>query len=147
MAIKGWESGEISAADAIRISGLSKSAFYERTKGYLRKKYTNVSFNINVLMLDYSSEIFRNFSEYGINTLSFPCSPYDYLGNMVNFTCSEDSESRTSIDYKRNEFMRETLYPWLPNNALIQPYIFYRLSETIRDTLIWHSIICSKSQA
>lgn len=114
--------------------------------GYLRKKYTNVSFNINVLMLDYSSEIFRNFSEYGINTLSFPCSPYDYLGNMVNFTCSEDSESRTSIDYKRNEFMRETLYPWLPNNALIQPYIFYRLSETIRDTLIWHSIICSKSQ-
>ena len=38
MAIKGWESGEISAADAIRISGLSKSAFYERTKGYLRKK-------------------------------------------------------------------------------------------------------------
>lgn len=106
---------------------------------YLREKYNKVSFNINVFMLDYSSEIFKNFSEYGINTVSFPCSPYDYLGNMVNFNCPEDNESRNSVDYKRNEFMREVLYPWLPNNALIQPYIFYRLSETIRDTLIWHS--------
>lgn len=35
--------------------------------------------------------------------------------------------------------MREMLYPWMPSNALCQPYLFYRFSETIRNTLIWKS--------
>lgn len=33
--------------------------------------------------------------------------------------------------------MRELLYPWMPANSYIKPYIFYRFSETIRNTLIW----------
>ena len=32
--------------------------------------------------------------------------------------------------------MREMLYPWLPEDALVSPHIFYRLMETIRNTLI-----------
>ena len=33
--------------------------------------------------------------------------------------------------------MRETLYPWMPTHAFTPPHIFYRLSETIRNTLVW----------
>lgn len=32
IAMKGWASGELKAADAIRISGLGKTAFYQRCK-------------------------------------------------------------------------------------------------------------------
>lgn len=106
---------------------------------YLRETYKKVSYNINVLMLDIASDLFRNFHKYNISQISFPCSPYDFLGNMINFTCDDMGESRESIDYKRNEFMRETLFPWMPKNSHIKPNIYYRLSETIRNTLVWHS--------
>ncbi|MCP4936215.1 MAG: hypothetical protein GY927_18935 [bacterium] len=33
--------------------------------------------------------------------------------------------------------MREKLYPWMPPNSFVQPIIYYRLSETIRNTLVW----------
>jgi len=106
---------------------------------YLRDKYAHVSFNINVLMLDVSSELYKRFAEFGISQIAFPCSPFDFLGNMVSFQCPTMDESRESIDFKRNEFMREILYPWMPETAQIKPNIFYRLSETIRNTLVWHS--------
>lgn len=106
---------------------------------FLREKYKGVSYNINVLMLDVASDLFKYFKEYGINSVSFPCSTNEFLGNMVDFECETMTESRQSIDVKRNEFMRETLYPWMPVTAQIKPNIFYRLSETIRNTLVWHS--------
>lgn len=106
---------------------------------YLKEKYVKVSFNINVLMLDVSSDLFKSFPNYDIASVSFPCSPFDFLGNIVSFRCPTMDESRDSIDYKRNEFMRETLYPWMPITAQIKPNIFYRLSETIRNTLVWHT--------
>lgn len=111
---------------------------------FLREKYKSVSYNINVLMLDVASDLFKNFEKYGINSISFPCSTNEFLGNMVDFECETMTETKRSIDIKRNEFMRETLYPWMPVTAQIKPNIFYRLSETIRNTLVWHSDLVNK---
>ena len=125
------------------IVGFPTETTQERIETYiflkkLREKYVRVSYNINVLMLDIASDLFKNFQKYQISSLSFPCSPNEYLGNMINYECVSMLESKQSIDMKRNEFMRDTLYPWMPRSAQIKPNIFYRLSETIRNTLLWH---------
>lgn len=109
----------------------------------LQKRYRRVSFNINILMLDVASDLFRNYQKYSIESIIFPCPLSEYLGNMVEFSIADSKESKESIDIKRNEFMRETLYPWMPKNTVTKPNIFYRLSETIRNTLIWR---CNESQ-
>lgn len=124
------------------IVGFPSERVEERIETYtflstLRNRYKNVSYNINVLMLDVASDLFKNFQKYNISSIRFPCSPSEFLGNMVDFDCLDTLESRESIDIKRNEFMRDTLYPWMPITAQIKPNIFYRLSETIRNTLIW----------
>lgn len=124
------------------IVGFPTESVEERIETYsflssLRSRYKNVSYNINVLMLDIASDLFKNFQKYNISSIRFPCSPSEFLGNMVDFDCIDTLESRESIDIKRNEFMRDTLYPWMPITAQIKPNIFYRLSETIRNTLIW----------
>lgn len=124
------------------IVGFPSERVEERIETYtflstLRNRYKNVSYNINVLMLDVASDLFKNFQKYNISSIRFPCSPSEFLGNMVDFDCLDTLEGRESIDIKRNEFMRDTLYPWMPITAQIKPNIFYRLSETIRNTLIW----------
>lgn len=43
LAMKGWASGELKAEDAIRISGLKKTAFYQRCKEYGYSKKTDES--------------------------------------------------------------------------------------------------------
>lgn len=103
----------------------------------LQERYGHVSFNINILMLDVASELFKNYQKYNIESVTFPCLTSEFLGNMVEFSVADSKESKESIDIKRNEFMREYLYPWMPKNAVIKPNVFYRLSETIRNTLIW----------
>ena len=125
------------------IVGFPTETVQERIDTYnylsmLRNKYKRVTYNINILMLDYASDLYKNFMKYGISSIDFPCPQSEFLGNMLSFNCNEKMENRNSIDYKRNEFMRETLYPWMPKEAHVQPYLFYRLSETIRNTLIWH---------
>lgn len=110
----------------------------------LRDKYKMVSFNINILMLDVASDLFSHFAKYNISALYFPCSPDEFLGNMVDYNCFVDSESKESIDIKRNEFMRELLYPWMPIASHIKPNIYYRLTETIRNTLIWKDLTENK---
>jgi len=124
------------------IVGFPTETVEERIETYtflsmLRERYVNVSYNINVLMLDICSDLFKNFPQYGICSISFPCDPKEFIGNMINYECLAMDEGTDSIDYKRNEFMRETLYPWMPPTAQIKPNIFYRLSETIRNTLVW----------
>lgn len=125
------------------IVGFPTETARERIETYrflqkLRNTYGRVSFNINILMLDVASDLFRNYAKYNISSVSFPCKPYAFLGNMVNYYCEDMDESNASIDLKRNEFMRTMMYPWMPQASLIRPNIFYRLSETIRNTLIWH---------
>lgn len=102
----------------------------------LREKFPLASFNINIFNFDVSSPLFKIWEKYPISELSFPCSPSDFIGNIINW----DDPSKTSystLEQERNTFMRKKLYPWMPQNALIAPIILYRLSETIRNTLVW----------
>lgn len=106
----------------------------------LKDKYNNVTFNINLFGLDIGSNVFRRWYDFDVHSISFPCSPSFYLGNILQWeSVSVDMQLLTR---QRDQFMREILYPWMPTHSFTPPYIFYRLSETIRNTLLWkrHSL-------
>lgn len=102
---------------------------------YLKKEYENVTFNVNILGLDVSSQLFKNWQHYGITGIHFPCNPHYFLGNLVAWDCAETPFREDKLKAERDGFMREQMYPWMPEDALIYPHIFYRLMETIRNTL------------
>lgn len=102
---------------------------------YLKKEYENVTFNVNILGLDVSSQLFKNWQHYGITSIHFPCNPHYFLGNLVAWDCAEAPFREDELKAERDGFMREQMYPWMPEDALIYPHIFYRLMETIRNTL------------
>jgi 2-polyprenyl-3-methyl-5-hydroxy-6-metoxy-1,4-benzoquinol methylase len=99
----------------------------------LRNRYSKFTFNINVFTLDVSSEVFKNWYKYDINSISFPCNKIDYISNFANF----NENNLEELNSERNNFMRKQLYDWMPSFSLISPIVFYRLSETIRNTLVW----------
>lgn len=112
----------------------------ERSKTYetlkiLKEKY-NISFNINLFLLDISSNVYKSFADYNIPVIAYPTLPSDFLGNFIEY--ARDFNYKF-IEQERNDFMRETLYPWYPETALTKPVVFYRLCETIRNTLLWNS--------
>ena len=96
---------------------------------YLKKEYNNVTFNVNILGLDVSSQLFKNWQYYGITDIHFPCNPHYFLGNLVAWDCAETPFMESKLKAERDEFMRQQMYP------LVSPHIFYRLMETIRNTL------------
>ena len=104
---------------------------------YLHNKYSLVTFNINILGLDVSSILFNKFWEFGISAICFPCSPSHFLGNIVDWNSYEVKFERETLDIERNSIMRNVLYPWMPTNCFLPIYVFYRLSETSRNTLVW----------
>lgn len=112
----------------------------EETYSFLKKmkrKYPLMSFNVNILGLDVSSAIFKDSYKYGIKEIKFPCDPRTFIGNLVDFRMWDDSFNYQRLDIERESFMRQVLYPWMPTNSLMNVSIFYRLSETSRNTLIW----------
>lgn len=123
------------------IVGFPGEEIADRQKTYeflstLREKYPLVTFNINIFNFDVSSPLFKSWDNYAISKIIFPCSPADFIGNII--TWDDPTKTADSIlERERNSFMRNKLYPWMPPKALIPPTIFYRLSETIRNTLIW----------
>lgn len=102
---------------------------------YLRGKYGKVTFNVNILGLDISSSLFKNWQHFGITKISFPCNPHYFMGNLVSWDCAEVPFQEERLKLERDGFMREQLYPWMPEDALVSPHIFYRLMETVRNTL------------
>lgn len=98
----------------------------------LRKRYPSLTFNINILSLDISSPLFKKWYNYEINKIELPCPMNELLGNIAIYDKMYDE-----LDEERDTFMKEQLYPWFPIDSVITPHIFYRLSETIRNTLIW----------
>jgi hypothetical protein len=107
---------------------------------YLNKKYPLVTFNINALGLDVASELFKEYSKFNISEIRFPCSPKYFLGNIVGWDSFEVQYDRSVLDFERNNIMRNILYPWMPTNCVLPIFIFYRLSETSRNTLIWKCV-------
>lgn len=107
---------------------------------YLSRKCPLTTFNINVLGLDISSELFKEYSKFNISEIRFPCSPKYFLGNIVGWDSFESPYDRSTLDFERNNVMRNILYPWMPTNCVLPIFIFYRLSETSRNTLIWKCV-------
>lgn len=123
------------------IIGFPGESSFERKKTYdylqyLCKKHSLVSFNINIFNLDISSYVFNHSSEYELGEIYYPCPLTDFLGNILQWK-RNDNVSEKQLYKERDQYMRELLYPWMPVNAYIKPYLFYRFSETIRNTLIW----------
>lgn len=102
----------------------------------MREKYPLFTFNLNILCLDISSSLYKNWAEYQIQNIHFPCKPKYFLGNWLTWM---PVPMERDLDAERQAFMREQLYPWLPACALTLPTILYRLSETARRTLLWKS--------
>lgn len=102
--------------------------------GELKEKYPLFTFNINIFQLDVCSDAFKKWNKFAISKIEFPCKTNEFLGNWVNYSTYTDN---TVLFKEQDLFMREKLYPWMPNNSVLKPHIFYRLSETIRNTLIW----------
>lgn len=98
----------------------------------LRKRYPSLTFNINILSLDVSSPLFKKWYNYELDRIELPCPKEELLGNITVY-----NEMYDALDKERDGFMKEQLYPWFPVDSIISPHIFYRLSETIRNTLIW----------
>lgn len=101
----------------------------------LTEKYKGVTFNINLFGLDIGSKVFSKWWEFDVQELSFPCDPRFYLGNILQWRSQSIDMKRLAVE--RDQFMREILYSWMPAHTFTPPHIFYRLSETIRNTLVW----------
>ncbi len=121
------------------IIGFPQEDSFERQKTYeylnnMSKKYSLFSFNINVLNVDISSKLYKEWEKYQINYLEYPCLPKYFLGNSV---CWISEEKLIELTNEGNTIMRANLFPWMPINSMLSPIIFYRLSETSRNILRW----------
>jgi len=124
------------------IIGFPTETFRERLDTYsflhnIREEFPLITFNINTLGLDVSSPLYANFEKYEITTIEWPCSSKFFLGNFVKWDSLVEHYDQIVLDLERNNFMRNELYSWMPDTSTIPVFIFYRLSETSRNTLIW----------
>lgn len=114
---------------------------------HMRNKFPLFSFNINLFGLDVSSKMFGQWEDFGITQLNLPCVGKYFLGNLADWDCAEEPFRRSKLEHQRNQVMHDLLYPWMPPTALTRPHIFYRLSETVRNTLTFktNNVIFKKS--
>lgn len=106
---------------------------------YLTQKYPSVTFNINLLGFDVASNLFEEYESFGVTTLRWPAPAKYFLGNLIDWDCEETPFNYDVLNAERNAFMRRVLYPWMPESPSVEPYIFYRLTETSRATMVWKS--------
>ena len=90
---------------------------------YLSEKYPLFSYNINILELDISSSLFKNWLSYDIKQLKFPCPPKYFLGNSIEW----DSDYET-LNQQRNLQMKRQ-FIWYPNESCLSVNTFYNLWE------------------
>lgn len=105
----------------------------------LKRNYPSFTFNVNALDLDVSSRLFRQYDEFDITTIKLPCATRHFLGNFCGWDSEIEHFDKSALDLQRSSFMRQVLYPWMPKTAMTPTFIFYRLSETSRITLVWKS--------
>ena len=121
------------------IIGFPGESDYDRHLTYeFLKNITNhnnmVTFNINILNLDVSSTLFKSWYNFSISSAKLPCLPEHFIGNIADWDGNKCDFN--DLEKERNAFMRETLYDWYPQNSLTKPVVYYRLIESIRNTLI-----------
>lgn len=90
---------------------------------YLYQTYQLFSFNINILELDICSKLYKNWEEYNIVRMEFPCLPKYFLGNSVSWNCDIEmlDEIRTKQMHKQ--------FTWFPKQSYININTFYSLWE------------------
>lgn len=124
------------------IVGFPTETMQERVETFeflqsLKRKYPSFSFNVNALDLDVASKLFKHYEEFDITSIEWPYPARYFLGNFVGWDSNIEHFDKNTIDIQRSNFMRQVLYPWMPKTALTPTFIFYRLSETSRITLVW----------
>lgn len=107
---------------------------------YLRKNYRLFSYNINILELDISSELYKNHAKYNISTLHYPCPPYSFLGNSVKWGICDTND----LEEIQNLTMRYQ-FPWFPKDSFLNIATFYKLLEHTR-TPFWGKALYSKEK-
>lgn len=60
--------------------------------------------------------------------------PEHFIGNIADWEGNRCDFC--DLEKERNTFMSEILYDWYPKNSLTKPVVYYRLIESIRNTLI-----------
>lgn len=111
----------------------------------LIEEYPSVTFNINILGFDVASQLFEDYESFGVTTLRWPTPTKYFLGNLIDWDCAETPFNYDALDRERNAFMKRVLYPWMPETSSLEPYIFYRLTETSRATMVWKDQRFSKN--
>lgn len=107
---------------------------------YLKSKYSYFSFNINILNLDVSSTLYKNWSKYNISLLEYPCEPHYFIGNCIAWKCINDNISIKELEEQAIKNMK-TQFPWYPEDSLVDVISFYSMWEYSRSQL---SIACKK---
>ena len=93
---------------------------------YLSKKYELFSYNINILELDISSDLFNRWYDYDIKQIKFPCLPRYFLGNNVDWDSNIDFLENIRTNQMKKQFR------WYPNLTYISINAFYNLWERKR---------------
>ncbi len=94
---------------------------------YLKNNYMRFSYNINILELDISSELYKNFAKYNIYSLCYPCEPFAFIGNSIEWEfCNKDILKAIQINSMRK------MFKWFPYNSLLEIDVFYKLLEHTR---------------
>ena len=104
------------------------------------EKYPSVTFNINVLGLDVGAKLFQKYEDFSISEIRWPSDPKYFLGNLLDWNSISEPFDYYSLDASRDHVMRQLLYPWMPESSELPVYMFYRLAETSRATLVWKSL-------
>ena len=103
----------------------------------LSRENPSFTFNLNILNLDLSSELYKKWAVYQLEKLQYPCKPQYFLGNAIAWI---ENIEHDKLSTDANKFMKDMLFPWMPDNSLVTPAILYRLCENSRNTLRWKSM-------
>lgn len=106
---------------------------------YLRTNYSKFSYNINVLELDISSKLYKNFAKYGISSLYYPCDPAYFIGNCIDWGVCDKKRLR-----EVQERGMRAQFKWYPNDSLLEISSFYQLLEHTR-IVFWSGELYEKS--
>lgn len=100
----------------------------------MRCKYPLFTYNINILDLDVSSNLFLVWDKYNIQSIDCIYPLNEYLSNTVAWFEPITGAKSNEISMQRYNYMKK-LYPWYPNLHITEPHIFYRIIESTRHTM------------
>lgn len=101
---------------------------------YLYNNYPNFSYNVNSFYLDIGSKMYKRWEDYGISSLSFPCSPKYFLDNHINWNSFSTNYKLDFVEKEQKELMLKQ-YPWYPKGTLVSPNTFFSFWEYSRYSL------------